>query len=151
MKVVVATDGSDFSKDAVEEFCVLFSTKPEIEIKVVSVFEEDYALAAEPFAVSAELYREVSEAAERQAEHSATEAMDVIRDRFRSPDTLVTVEVVKGNAEQEIVEIARSWGADLIVVGSHGRGFWGRMLGSVSDAVIHHAPCSVLVVRHSTS
>ena len=151
MKVVVATDGSDFSKAVVEELCVLFSAKPEIEIKVVSVFEEDYALAAEPFAVSAELYREVSEAAERQAEHSATEAMDVIRDRFRSPDTLVTVEVVKGNAEQEIVEIARSWGADLIVVGSHGRGFWGRMLGSVSDAVIHHAPCSVLVVRHSTS
>lgn len=151
MKVVVATDGSEFSTAAVKKCCELFGGLPDLEIKIVSVFEEDYALAAEPFAISADLYREISEAAERQAEHACTAASDLIRDRCPNAAPQLTHEVVKGNAEQEVVEIARSWGADLIVVGSHGRGFWGRMLGSVSDAVIHHAPCSVLVVRHSST
>lgn len=151
MKVVIATDGSDFSTAAVEEFCRLFKEKPDLEIKIVSVFEEDYALAAEPFAISAELYREISEAAERQSEHACSAAADLIRDKFIPADPEIEIEVVKGNAEQEIVEIARSWGAEMIVVGSHGRGFWGRMLGSISDAVVHHAPCSVLVVRHPTA
>ena len=53
-----------------------------------------------------------------------------------------------GATNRVIIETAKDWNADLIVVGSHGRGFWGRtMIGSVSDSVIHHAPCSVLVVR----
>jgi nucleotide-binding universal stress UspA family protein len=53
-----------------------------------------------------------------------------------------------GRPTETITDIAQEWGADLIVVGSHGHDFWGRMtLGSVSDGVIHHAKCSVLVVR----
>ncbi len=53
-----------------------------------------------------------------------------------------------GDPGQAIVEIAEDWHSDLIVVGSHDRGFWSRaLLGSVSDAVVHHAPCSVLVVE----
>jgi nucleotide-binding universal stress UspA family protein len=47
-----------------------------------------------------------------------------------------------------ILEAADQFGADLLIVGSHGRGFWGRLtLGSVSDAVVHHAKYPVLVVR----
>ena len=56
-----------------------------------------------------------------------------------------------GRPAQVIVEAAERWGADVIVAGSHGHGFWGRLaIGSVSDAVLHHAPCSVLVVRSGT-
>lgn len=149
MKILIATDGSEFSTAAVKKCCEMFACRDDLDFKIVSVFEEDYALAAEPFAVSAELYREISEAAERQAEHSCAVAAEILRDSLDGRPVAMTHEVVKGNAEQEVVEIARSWGADLIVVGSHGRGFWGRLLGSVSDAVVHHAPCSVLVVRHA--
>lgn len=151
MRIVLATDGSEFSTAAVKKCCVLFGEKPELEIKIVSVFEEDYALAAEPFAISAELYREISETAQRQAEYACTSAADLIRDRCPNGVPNITHEVVKGNPEQEIVEIARSWDADLIVMGSHGRGFWGRLLGSVSDGVLHHSPCSVLIVRYLPS
>jgi nucleotide-binding universal stress UspA family protein len=57
-----------------------------------------------------------------------------------------------GMPEQILLETAKEWNADLIVVGSHGRGFWGRMLlGSVTDALVHHAPCSVLVVRQTNA
>jgi nucleotide-binding universal stress UspA family protein len=47
-----------------------------------------------------------------------------------------------------IVEEAERWGADLIVMGSRGLGAWNRLLlGSVSSAVVHHAKCSVEIVR----
>jgi hypothetical protein len=53
-----------------------------------------------------------------------------------------------GHPVQEIVDRAEHWGADLIVVGSHGyRGFKRLLLGSVSQAVASHAQCSVEIVR----
>lgn len=47
-----------------------------------------------------------------------------------------------------ICDQAKTWSADLVMVGSHGRKGLGEMLlGSVSNYVMHHAPCSVLVVH----
>ena len=47
-----------------------------------------------------------------------------------------------------IVGHATPAAADLIVLGSHGYKTWERLLlGSVSNSVVHHAPCSVLIVR----
>ena len=71
----------------------------------------------------------------------------MIRDAFPDGEFVVNTEVLRGPPDQQIIEKAKEWKADLIVVGSHGRGFWGRLLGSVSNGVVHHAPCSVLVVR----
>ena len=60
----------------------------------------------------------------------------------------MTSEVLFGSPESRIVETAEEFGADLIIVGSHGYSRWERLLlGSVSQSVVHHAPCSVLVVR----
>ena len=56
--------------------------------------------------------------------------------------------VWEGEPGPSIVEAAASEQVDMIVVGSHGRGAMGRLLiGSVSDHVVRHAPCPVLVVR----
>jgi nucleotide-binding universal stress UspA family protein len=53
-----------------------------------------------------------------------------------------------GAAITEIVNAAKDWPADLIVIGSHGRGGLTRaLLGSVAEGVMRHAPCPVLVVR----
>ena len=47
-----------------------------------------------------------------------------------------------------IVWVAEQIGADVVVVGSHGRGALKRLVsGSVSEHVVHHSPCPVLVVR----
>ena len=47
-----------------------------------------------------------------------------------------------------IVAEAKRWGADLILIGSHGRGFAARLvIGSVAHTVVLHAPCSVEIVR----
>lgn len=147
MKILIATDGSDYSKAAVLEACKFVADPANAEMKVVSAYEDAYPITAEPFALSAEYYQKIEEAVREQATQFVTNAEADIRARFPGKDVNVTSEVLRGSADQEIVEMAKSWGADLIVVGSHGRGFWGRMLGSVSDGVVHHAPCSVLVVR----
>ena len=57
-----------------------------------------------------------------------------------------------GNPGRLICELAENWSADLILVGSRGlKGLKEMFLGSVSNYVTHHAPCSVLIVRHSTN
>jgi len=52
------------------------------------------------------------------------------------------------NPGQRICDTARSWGADLILLGRRGRrGLTEMLLGSVSNYVVHHAPCSVLIAQ----
>jgi nucleotide-binding universal stress UspA family protein len=54
-----------------------------------------------------------------------------------------------GNPGRTICELANNWNADLILVGSRGfKGLKEMFLGSVSNYVTHHAPCSVLIVRN---
>jgi nucleotide-binding universal stress UspA family protein len=60
----------------------------------------------------------------------------------------VETEILEGNAADRIVELARSRGADLIIVGSRGRGaVAGALLGSVSESIVHKADRPVLVVK----
>jgi nucleotide-binding universal stress UspA family protein len=54
-----------------------------------------------------------------------------------------------GNPGEEICALAKSWQADLIVIGRRGlTGVSEMFFGSVSNYVFHHAPCSVLIVQH---
>jgi len=56
--------------------------------------------------------------------------------------------VASGDVREKIVEYAAEWGADLIVLGSHGRSGASRfLLGSVTEWIARHAPCSVKIVR----
>ena len=119
-------------------------------IKIVSVYS--IVIPLDEFAPSAEYSEELAKAQKAQAENAAEKAAATIRRSLPDSKLDLTTKVVTGNPPQVIVETAKEWNADLIVVGSHGRGFWKRMLvGSVSDAVLHHAPCSVLVIRDSAN
>lgn len=60
------------------------------------------------------------------------------------------VEVAAGNPADAIVRVAREAGADLIVMGTHGRtGLQHVLLGSVAEKVVRQAPCPVLTVRNA--
>jgi nucleotide-binding universal stress UspA family protein len=60
----------------------------------------------------------------------------------------VETRVEVGDARTGIVDCAQDWGADLIVVGSHGQnGLQRFLMGSVSEFVARHAKCSVEIVR----
>jgi nucleotide-binding universal stress UspA family protein len=54
--------------------------------------------------------------------------------------------VEDGNPAHRLVEAAANWDADLLVVGTHGHGGLGPIVGSVARAVLYHAPCSILLV-----
>ena len=63
-------------------------------------------------------------------------------------DVTVTQELAYGMPGQKICDRAHSWEADLVVVGSHGRtGLSELLLGSVSNYVMHRAPCSVVILH----
>lgn len=68
------------------------------------------------------------------------------------PDLYITYEVMVGSPSHEILNCARNWPADMILLGSHGRdGLEKLLLGSVSHYVASHAPCSFCIVRVSDS
>ncbi len=77
------------------------------------------------------------------------------REAFAESEAIITAaglplvtEVLRGDPKEEITNAAARWLADLAVVGSHGRrGLKRLLLGSVSEAVARHAPCSVEVTR----
>lgn len=150
MRVLIATDGSDFSREAVQQGCRLLAGAPDKSIKIVSVYQ--HVVPLDTFPQSVEYALEMERAEQKQAEEYARQAADEIRSYFQNNGFDLTTEVKCGAPNQVITEAAKKWNADLIVVGSHGRGFWNRaLLGSVSDSVIHHAPCSVLVVRKTAA
>jgi len=147
MKILIATDGSDYSREAVEECCKALIRSAGTEILIVSSYEDAYPIMAEPFALSAGYYDKLTNTMTEMSKAFLDEAAAIIRRSFPTGEVPVETEILHGAPDQQIIEKARAWNADVIVVGSHGRGFWGRILGSVSTAVVQHAPCSVLVVR----
>lgn len=146
MKILLAVDGSEYSDGAVQEFAKR-PWPPQSEVKIVTAAEIPIPVGMEPWAMSADFY-EVVEKSIRQAAQAAIDSavlkLNLIKDRTMT----ISSEIIQGSPKQVIVDEAERWGADLIVMGSRGLGAWNRLLlGSVSSAVVHHAKCSVEIVR----
>ena len=146
MKIIIATDGSEYSRAAIEKACQLLSNTESTEIKIVSVYQAYIPLDTYPQSI--QYTEEFERAMHEQAQKYADEAVALVNNTLPESKPEITTLVRLGTSDRVIIEAAEEWKADLIVVGSHGRGFWGRaFIGSVSDSVVHHAPCSVLIVR----
>lgn len=148
MKILLAADGSTFSKAAISMLPDMVAKPESASIKIISVYEHPNPMGTEPFAISAEYYNELEQIRKKSAYHIVENAAAQILNLFPNAKPDLTTCVAIGSPSQIIVETADEWKADLIVVGSHGYGFWSRvLLGSVSNSVVQHAHCSVLVVR----
>lgn len=147
MKIVLALDGSACSDAAVDEA----ARRPwpaDSQVRIISVMEQHTPLTSEPWVPSADYLEEVEMAERTQAEKTLSKAATKLREGKGSNRLDITTEILIGSPKRVIVEEAEKWGADLIVVGSHGYRSWERMLlGSVSQAVAMHAECSVEIVR----
>ncbi len=148
MKIILAVDGSEFSKAAIAECSRIYKSNQDLQFKIVSAVEPPAAIYEAPYALSAENRQTLETLGCKIAEGFAASAERTIRESFPGSGLSVTICVRTGSPAQIIVEEAEKANADLIVMGSHGYGFWRRaLLGSISQSVIHHAPCSVLIVR----
>ena len=147
MKILLAIDGSPCSEQAVAEV----ARRPwpaDSQLRVISVVEPPGALAAEPYMGITGYFEEVERLKHKQAEEVLDAAAGALREGAGTARMAVTTEALTGSPKRAIVEEAEGWGADLVVVGSHGYHTWERMLlGSVSQSVAAHALCSVEIVR----
>ncbi len=145
--VLIATDGSEHADEAARFLRGLVNPQALERLTVLAVVRP---LETEPFSLESEgvLSREgwdaLNETVQRAAREAAARVAAALRDLAPHLDTYVR----SGSPADEIVQTAREVGADLIVLGSRGLGtVRSVLLGSVSDRVLHHAHCPVLVVR----
>ncbi len=137
-RILVAVDGSEQSLAAVDHALAL-ARGAGASVTILEVIEEFGALPG--------FYEAPPPGADR-VQWVAEQRFEIIRPTLK--DTPVTWDrrVEAGYPADRICTVALEGKYDLIVVGSHGRSAFERfMLGSVSDRVVHHAPCSVMVVR----
>jgi nucleotide-binding universal stress UspA family protein len=146
MKILLATDGSDCSKAAVNS--VAERPWPEgSEVKIVSAMEIPYMPTTETWVLPDSYYKELERVAKDQAEAAVIDAVERIKSGTAS-GLEITTKIITGSAREVILDEAEKWDADLIVLGSHGySGLQRFLLGSVSNAVATHAHCSVEIVR----
>jgi nucleotide-binding universal stress UspA family protein len=148
MKILIGSDGSDLAVRAAERAGSLFG--PVEEVTVLAVVTSTPGDDAGGIEGSTETPEEVEAdlASEEAAARAAIDAVAaVLPDAWK---TRVTPRVEAGDAGPMLVWVAEQESFDAIVVGSHGKGRLKRLvLGSVSEHVVHHAPCPVLVVRDS--
>jgi Universal stress protein UspA and related nucleotide-binding proteins len=143
-KIVIASDGSEHSERAAKA-AVDLAKRFGAELILVTVLEVDRAANSlfSPLQVSDRLDEVI---------HAAHDAQDRIEEEV---EELAEAEGVpfrarreRGHPADRIVAVAKEEHADLIVVGARGLGaFAALLLGSVSSGVLHHAPCSVFVVK----
>lgn len=148
MKILLAIDGSDYSKAAVDELSRMqFPTNT--EVRIIAVFENPMLAAPGIVPLGGSMgnyYEEAMSNAKKSAEDTVKDARQVLQEK--NANVSVTTTVVNGLPKLAILEEAEAFGANLIVVGSHGHGGLTRfLLGSVSQSISAHANCSVLIVR----
>ena len=144
MRVLLAIDDSRSSKAAVRTVIAQIERKG-TEVRVLHVIEPISAYISSamiPHYVPnvPEIEADRKKQAKIMVQHTAQQLRKA---GFRTSEALEA-----GDPKARIIDDANQWGADLIVVGSHGwKGLSRFLMGSVSDAVTRHASCSVQVVR----
>ena len=148
MKILLAVDMSDCSEAAARSVRAQFvPTGNEVRVLYAVDWERH---VPPPYAFAQGRDAAASIVALRDSMMRAAEAyVRRVAAPLREAGFSVTTDVCpEGDPRTVILDMAANWPADLIVVGSHGRTGLDRfLLGSVSERVVRHAPCSVQVVR----
>lgn len=145
MKILIATDGSEYSQSALES--IAERPWPVDTSFVVLHVVQTLAPAYIGFNYGyAEALATVDEAGRKEGRKILDAAIDFLKQRL--PNCNITNVLSDGYVLDGILDAAEKFETDLIVVGSHGRtGLVKFFLGSVAEAVLNRAPCSVEVVR----
>lgn len=159
-RILVALDHSKSSQLVFDEALVLAKavSGEMLLLHVLSPDDEGYpdtVIFPTPDAVYPSLYDQLLERRAEQWKAFEQQQLGVLKSLAKTAiDAGVNVELIQApeNAAATICQVAQSWAADLIIMGRHGRsGLAELVLGSVSNYVTHHAPCSVLVIQEHCS
>ncbi|MGD0301665.1 MAG: universal stress protein [Bryobacteraceae bacterium] len=148
IRVLLATDGSECSEVATRSI----AERPwpaGSEVHILSVVELSVPLFRIPYPpyFDSHAMEELRAQAMQRTEEVVMAAEKIITDAGLTETA--TVAVPSATPKELILEEAQRWGADIIVMGSHGRRGINRfLLGSVSEAVAAHAHCSVEIIRN---
>lgn len=142
-RILAATDFSTASAPAVAE-AVRIARATGAELLLVNAYESPGMMTFGPYVASATLYDEIEAALRGGAE----KGLRPLAEKARRAGVKTRSEVLRGIPSVAISEAATAHHADLIVIGTHGRGGITRfLLGSVAQRVIATAPCPVMTVR----
>jgi nucleotide-binding universal stress UspA family protein len=145
-KILLATDGSEEAELALSTAIDLAnSTNSQLHVVTVGPWNPDPSYASHEASLRWETYEQASEAIGKEVQ----EILDnQVRKIEEGGGTVQEAHQRRGRKDEEIVRVAEEIGAGLIVMGSRGLGGLKRsLMGSVSDSVMRHAHCPVLVVR----
>ena len=152
-KILLAIDGSESATHATQA-AVELSKNTDSELHVLYVGEDPYSAALSyPGPTDPEGVKQADpalvEELERLYEQEARQVLDAEVEKVRAVGgTVAEVYLRTGSPAAEVVDLAEELGVGLVVVGSRGLGGIRRaLIGSVSDSVVRHAHCPVLVVR----
>lgn len=147
MNVVMATDGSDAAIDAARRSMELLHPAAQVTLVMVIPEYEDPMEDAGGIEGPAISYKR----ADKDWEEATAKGQSAL-DRTAAVLGLdVEVRLVPDDETPgaAIVRVVHEMNADVLVIGASGKGWLSRLFGgSVSDYVIHHAPCPVMLVRH---
>lgn len=145
MKMLIAYDGSESSKRAVD--LVLDIAKESDEVTLLTVIPAE--LVSSSFTKMLLPTIDLDKLIERKTfKERAEETLKEVSTKLEGKVAKIDIAVESGDPADEILLAAKSRMCDLIVLGYKGYGKEGRFLiGSVTDKVVRHASCSVMVVR----
>ncbi len=149
MRILLALDGSP-SADRARALVTSLAWGPGTTVRVVAALDVAPALWGGPWIPAIPVD---ADQLEEEAVVELTRVLQEARPAMEAAGLQVEAELLRGRPSAAIVDDARIWGPDLIVVGSRGHGpVETAVLGSVSAAIVDHATCPVLVARgdHAT-
>ncbi|MEL6139838.1 MAG: universal stress protein [Cyanobacteria bacterium J06628_6] len=154
-KILVALDRSETSTRAFQS-AITLAQKLDAELKLVHVLADSDPGAPQRLSYTSEHYYPLLNTALVEAyEHDWNQFVEAYQtwlsqqaEVAHEADLRASCELAYGSPGSALCHAAATWSADLLVVGSRGRTGLGEMvLGSVSNYVMHHAPCSVVVIH----
>ena len=150
-KILVPLDGSEHSLKALDEASQIAKMSSG-KLTLINVYSAEPIMISEPTArgyigppvlTGAEVSRMIE-----AAQEFGNRILQDGEQRISATGVQVEKKLVEGHTVQEIVRVANDSDFDLIVLGARGASHIKEMfLGSVTDAVIHHAHCAVLVIK----
>ncbi len=143
MKVLIGVDGSAPSQAAID-WVKTWEWEPGSRFIVVSAARPIVVYASAEVPVPATMLPELIEEPLREARAIVARAERELADAGLEAEA----RAIEGDPREVLVDTATREGADLMVVGSHGRtGLEKLLIGSVASHVVSHAPCTVIVAR----